>query len=344
MVNAVTQGGKRAIDAVITWVDGADPVHRQRLDDFLSAQGDVRPRTAHPTRFNDAGEIEYCIASLLRFAPWFRRIHVVTDGQRPALLEKLAGTSLADRVSVVDHREIFTGFEQHLPTFNSRSIISVLWRIPGLAGEFVYFNDDMVLLHPVSPEDFFRDGKVVLRGKWLKQAAYRLPRRIAGFLKRLSGRRKDRVGNLDSQELSARLAGFDRTFYRLYHNPYPMRVAVLRDFFATHPDLLAKNVAYRLRSNDQFKTECLATHLEILQGTALLDNRLHTVQLKPSQQSRARVLGKMRDADADARAAFACVQSLEMATPEVQREIAGWLDRRVGRLDQVLRALDSAHG
>ena len=343
MVN-VTQGGNEGIDAVITWVDGADPVHRQRLADFLVSQGDARPRTAHPTRFNDAGEIEYCIASILRFAPWFRRIHVVTDGQRPALLQKLVGTPHADRVAIVDHRQIFAGFEQHLPTFNSRSIISALWRIPGLADEFVYFNDDMVLLQPVQPGDFFRDGKVVLRGKWLKQAAYRLPRRIAGFLKRLSGRNKERVGNLDSQELSARLAGFDRTFYRLYHNPYPMRVGVLRDFFAAHPDLLAKNMAYRLRSNDQFKTECLATHLEIAAETALLDNRLHTVQLKPSQQGRARVLRKMRDADRDAGAAFACVQSLEMAAPGLQWEIAGWLDRRVGRLDQVLRAGGSTHG
>ena len=326
-----------SIDAVITWVDGADPVHQQRLADFLAEQGGKRPSTANPTRFNDAGEIEYCVASLFRFAPWFRRIHIVTDGQRPALLQKLEGTPYAGRVSIVDHREIFAGFEQHLPTFNSRSIISVLWRIPGLAENFVYFNDDMLLLMPVRAEDFFREGRIVLRGQWMTQSAHRLSRRIATWLKRVTGRKQDKVSNLDSQELSARLAGSERRFYRLYHNPYPMRVSVLRDFFAAHPDLLASNVSYKLRSNDQFKAEALATHLEIAQGGAILDNSLHVVQIKPRQQSRSRITRKLSRADRDKSAAFVCVQSLDMASTSIQEEITGWLDRRVGRLSQLLR-------
>jgi len=330
------------IDAVITWVDGADPAHQQRLASFLAEQGGGRPTTASPTRFNDAGEIEYCVASIFRFAPWFRRIHIVTDGQKPALLQKLEGTPYAGRVSIVDHREVFAGFEQHLPTFNSRSIISVLWRIPGLAENFVYFNDDMMLLRPVHADDFFRGGKIVLRGKWLAQSAHRLARRLATRLKKALGRKQGRVGNLDSQERSAQLAGFDREFYRLYHNPYPMRVSVLRDFFAARPELLARNVGYRLRSNDQFKTECLATHLEIARGDALLDNRLQTVQLKPGPQSRTRMRLKMWLADRDPRKAFVCAQSIETASPQAQADIVAWLDRRVGRLDQWL-AVKATH-
>ena len=326
-----------AIDAVITWVDGADPAHRQRLADFLAGQGGARPSTANPTRFDDAGEIEYCVASIFRFAPWFRRIHIVTDGQKPALLQALEGTPYAGRVSVVDHRDVFAGFERHLPTFNSRSIISVLWRIPGLAENFVYFNDDMLLLAPVRAEDFFREGKIVLRGKWMAQSAFRPGRRIATWLKRILGRKQDKVSNLDSQELSARLAGFEKRFYRLYHNPYPMRVSVLRDFFAAHPGLLAGNVSHKLRSNDQFKAEAVATHLEIAQGGAILDNSLHVVQIKPRQQPLSRIRRKLSRADRDKNAAFACVQSLDMASAGIHEEITSWLDRRVGRLSQLLR-------
>jgi hypothetical protein len=325
------------IDAVITWVDGADPAHRQRLAEFLAEQGGARPSTANPTRFNDAGEIEYCVASIFRFAPWFRRIHIVTDGQKPALLRELEGTPYAGRVSIVDHRDIFAGFEQHLPTFNSRSIISVLWRIPGLAENFVYFNDDMLLLTSVRAEDFFRDGRIVLRGKWMPQSAFRLSRRIATWLKRVLGRKQDKVSNLDSQEYSARLAGFEKRFYRLYHNPYPMRVSVLRDFFAAHPDLLASNVSHKLRSNDQFKAEAVATHLEIAQDGAILDNSLHVVQVKPRQQPLSRIRRKLSHADRDKSAAFVCVQSLDMAPASIHEEIIGWLDRRVGRLSQLLR-------
>ena len=121
------------IDAVITWVDGSDPAHAERLRAYLEQTGGPRPAAADPTRFNDAGELEYCVASILRFAPWIARIHIVSDRQQPKLLRLLAGTPFADRLRLVDHREIFAGHEQHLPTFNSRAIITALWRIPGLA-------------------------------------------------------------------------------------------------------------------------------------------------------------------------------------------------------------------
>ena len=323
-------------DAVITWVDGADPAHRARLAAYLAERGGPPPRAAHSTRFNDAGEIDYCVASILRFAPWFRRIHIVTDQQVPALVARLADTPWAKRVSVVDHRALFAGFEQHLPTFNSRAIISVLWRVPGLAEQFVYFNDDMALLQPVAEDDFFRDGRVVLRGQWRTQSQHRLLPRLKTWLRRRRGPDEARVGNLDAQQRSARLAGIDDRYYRLYHNPDPMRVSVLADFFARQPELLAHNVGFRLRSDEQFKTEAVATHLEIARHEAILDNRLHTVQLKPSEQWMPRMLAKMDRADRDPSAAFLVVQSIEMASHVAQARIAAWLDRRIGRLETVL--------
>ncbi|MBL0165452.1 MAG: Stealth CR1 domain-containing protein [Xanthomonadales bacterium] len=319
------------IDAVITWVDGADPAHRAKLDAWLAQSGQSRPASAARTRFNDAGEIDWCIRSILRFAPWFRKIHIVVDAQIPAILERLQDSGFADRFNVVDHREIFAGFEQHLPTFNSRSIITMLWRIEDLAENFVYFNDDMFLLRDVKAEDFFRDGKVVQRGLWRMQSGKTWASRLLNVLKRLRGPREEKVGNLESQQLSARIAGFGDRYYRLYHNPYPMRRSTLRDFFARHPDLLASNCRHRLRSNEQFKTEAVATHLEFLGDSAIVDNSLHVVQLKPSEQLPARVRLKMAKADSDSRAAFVCVQSLELAPESLQREIGDWLDRRIGR-------------
>lgn len=318
------------IDAVITWVDGADLAHRAKLDAWLAQSGKSRPATADRTRFNDAGEIDWCIRSILRFAPWFRRIHIVVDGQTPAILERLRDSAFSDRFNVVDHREIFAGHEQHLPTFNSRSIITMLWRIQGLAENFVYFNDDMFLLRDVKPEDFFRDGKVVQRGLWRMQSGTTWPSRLLKALKRLRGSREEKVGNLDSQQLSARIAGFEDRYYRLYHNPYPMRRSTLQSFFAKHPDLLASNCSHRLRSNEQFKAEAVATHLEFLHDGAIVDNSLHVVQLKPSEQRPARVRRKIAKADSDAGAAFVCVQSLELAPEMVQGEIIEWLNRRIG--------------
>ena len=319
-----------AVDAVITWVDGADPAHRQKLAAYLASIGGKPPPAAGATRFHDAGEIDYCVASIQRHAPWFGRIFIVTDGQVPPLLARVAGTPLADKLRVVDHREIFAGFEQHLPTFNSRAIISLLWRIEDLAEQFVYFNDDFSLLRPVLETDFFRDGKVVLRGRWRAQSHKRATRRIAEALKSLRGARADNAGNHVAQELSARLAGFPDRYYRMYHNPYPFRRSTMRAFFDAHPDLLAENARYRLRSSQQFKGEVLAAHLEIAQGAALLDNHLHTVQIKPGEQAAWRLRRKMAEAEHDPRAAFACVQSLDRAPPVLQRDITAWLRRNAG--------------
>ncbi len=320
------------IDAVITWVDGADPVHRKKLDEALSAAGKDRQPAAHSTRFNDAGEIDYCISSILRFAPWFRRIHIVCDAQVPAIVERLRASGHADRFNIVDHREIFRGHEQHLPTFNSRSIISMLWRIEDLADDFVYFNDDMMLLRDVSPDVFFRDGKVVERGLWRLQDDATLVGRLRNWFRPFRSGRVERVGNLDSQQLSARVAGFQNRYFRLHHNPYPMRTTTLAAFFKLRPDLMYFNSRHRFRSNEQFKTESVDAHLQLQHEQAIIDNRLHVVQLKPSEQSASRVRSKINQADRDESAAFTCVQSIELAPPELQREIFDWLDRRVGVL------------
>jgi hypothetical protein len=116
----------------------------------------------------------------------------------------------------------------------------------------------------------------------------------------------------------------------MFHNPYPMRRSTLQAFFDARPALLESNLAPRLRSSAQFKAEVLATHLEIANGEAVFDNALHTVQLKPRQQSPRRLRGKMAAADRDEAAAFACVQSLELAAPAMQSEIIAWLRRHVG--------------
>ena len=325
-----------AIDAVITWVDGGDPAHRRKLDEYLASLGRPRPETADPTRFSDDGELAWCLASIVRFAPWFRHVHVVTDAQRPPLLDALRGTSWESRVRLVDHRELFAGFEDCLPTFNSRSIIGMLWRIPGLAERFVYFNDDFFLLRALAPEDFFRGERIVQRGDWRPQARFRWDKRLARMLGRDARDGDDKAGNHVAQELSARIAGFEREYFRLYHNPFPFRVSAMAAFFAAHPGLLAENAAHRLRSARQFKGESLAAHLAFAHDQAEIDDRLRVVQLKPSEQAAWRLRAKLRRADRDPRVAFACVQSLEKAAPELHAELVRWLDARIGSLAAAL--------
>ena len=319
------------IDAVITWVDGSDPAHRAKLDAYLQASGLAGHGSAAPTRFGDCNEVEFCVASLLRNAPWIRRIHIVSDAQSPAFLERLRGTDFEGRVRVVDHREFFRGYEDRLPTFSNRSIECLMWRMPDLAERFLYFNDDFQLLRPVQPSDFFHEAGIVLRGQWRRQGApKRAARAVLARLRKLLGRPDPRPGNHAAQALSARLAGFRDRYLQAPHVPHPMRKSVLAAFFARHPALLAENLQYRLRHEAQFVTTALAAHLELAAGTAIVDNRLGGMRLKADAGDATAVERELARADADEFLVFGCVQSLDLAPDEVRREVEAWLRHRIG--------------
>lgn len=321
------------IDAVITWVDGSDPAHRQRLQAYLRESGHAETGGAAPTRFGDCNEIEHCVASLLRHAPWLRTIHIVADRQAPAFVARLRGTPLESRVRVVDHREFFGGYEPFLPTFSNRAIECLMWRIPGLAENFLYLNDDFVLLREVRPQDFFLPGGgLVMRGRWRGDGrVFRRARRAWTALAQALGR-DPRPGNHAAQALSARLAGVRGRYLQAPHVPHPMRVSVLRDFFAAHPSLLEHNLRHRLRHVDQFVTTALAAHLELAAGTARVDKRLRSLRLQCDALPLATLERRLAAADADVETAFGCVQSLDLAAPAVRERVLGWLRARCGDL------------
>ncbi len=146
-----------AVDAVYTWVDGSDPAWRARKAQALRANPWVTGGSAHTansSRFACREELRYSLRSLHCFAPWIRRVFLVTDGQLPAWLD-----TAHPNLIPVRHAEIF-GSSGRLPTFNSHAIESRLHRIPGLAEHFLYLNDDVFLGRPVSPRLFFSPGGV----------------------------------------------------------------------------------------------------------------------------------------------------------------------------------------
>ena len=287
------------------------------------------------------GEIEYCVVSLLRYAPWIRTIFIVSDQQQPDFMAKLIGTVYEPRVKIVDHRVIFSGYEHHLPTFNSMSISSMLWKIPGLAEQFLFLNDDFALIRPVSPAVFFQEGKVVLHGAWRTQTDKRFVKRVAGAIKKVLGlveknNNDERVRFIGVQENAARMLGYDQKVFQLEHNPHPWKLSTWQQYFALHPDKLEENIRFRLRSAQQFVPEGFSAHYEIKTGNAIIDQSVKTLQLKPADQSMLRLKSKLAQAERDASYGFICIQSLENASPEIFSVVVDWLDARIGRFEQLL--------
>lgn len=327
------------IDAVVMWVDGADPTHAAKLNAFLQERGVARVGGASKARFHHAGELDYCITSLLKFAPWLRTIFIVTDQQRPLLMEKLAGTAYEQRIQLIDHTEIFVDYPECLPSFNSMAISSLLWKIPGISERFLYFNDDFMLIRPVFPSDFFRDDKVVLRGNWalLPEAvpASTLIRRLRKWLGR--DEKKNRVSFWALQQSCARLLGFSRHYFRLPHVPHAWKKSSWEKIFAEFPQACERNIRAQLRSPEQYVPEALSSHYHWREGLAELDQCRVNMQLKPAEQSAIRIAAKLRKADSSEDVIFACVQSIEAASVKKQLLIFNWLDKRIGKLEDLLQ-------
>lgn len=153
------------VDVVFTWVDGADPAWREQkraLRRQLFPDAPLPEDADNTARFCDNGELRFALRSLALFAPWVRKVHLVTADQKPAWLNTAT-------VNVVSHRDIFPE-DVVLPVFSTRPIEFCVHRVPGLAEHFVYCNDDFMLGRPVTPGDFFLpDGRpllwVVKRGR-----------------------------------------------------------------------------------------------------------------------------------------------------------------------------------
>ena len=147
------------IDAVYLWVDGNDPAHRALRRQYATTDKASKHYDGE-NRWHNNGELRYSLRSLAMFAPWIRRVHIVTNGQVPPWLN-----IDNPKVRLVTHQQIYR-WPEHLPTFNSRSIETHLHRIPDLAEHFLSFNDDMFLGAPCQPTTFFTvDGiiQVALR-------------------------------------------------------------------------------------------------------------------------------------------------------------------------------------
>jgi glycosyltransferase involved in cell wall biosynthesis len=221
------------IDVVYTWVDGDDPAWRAKKSDTLEALG-LPPIAAAgaDARFSSRDELKYSLRSIELFAPWVRKIWLVTDDQTPSWLD-----TEHPRVQVVSHKELFRD-PAALPTFNSHAIESQLHHIDGLAEHFLYFNDDFFLGRPLQPSMFFAANGV------------------AQFFQSPTPVPMTPIGDDDDFNFTAAKnnrvlikEAFGHTITQSFlHAPYSLRVSVLNELEERFPEAVAQTANSRLRA------------------------------------------------------------------------------------------------
>lgn len=139
---------QEGIDFVITWVDGSD---RAWLEEKSRYDG-TGVVDDNDERYRDWEILKFWFRGVEKFAPWVRKIHFVTWGHVPRWLN-----TENEKLHIVRHEDYIP--REYLPVFNSNVLEIYMDRIPGLSENFVYFNDDMLLIKDIKPEMFFKSGK-----------------------------------------------------------------------------------------------------------------------------------------------------------------------------------------
>jgi len=244
------------IDMVFSWVDGTDIEFQRaralRMKSYVVGDGDDSE-----ARFRQIDELKYALRSVYMFAPWVRRIFIVTDSPAPAWLD--------DHPSVTIMRsEDFFKDPSVLPTHNSQAVESQLQHIPGISEHFIYSNDDMFFGRPVSPDMFFSPGGVT---KFIEATT-----RIG-----LGENNPSRSGFENSARVNRRLLQerFSRVTTRhLEHAATPLRKSVLLEMEEEFAEDFTRTAASTFRaSTDISVTNSFYHYYALMTGRAVVQTQ-----------------------------------------------------------------------
>ena len=308
------------IDAVITWVDGSEPNYQKKLKKYLNDNNTIR------RQYLQANEICICIASIIKYAPFIRKIFIVTDNQTPDLYSIKDFVSI-DKVIIVDHKKVFENYESFLPTFNIRSIDAVLHRIEGLSEKFIYFNDDMFLVKKTNPEDWFVGDKAALTGNWVKTYNKQPIKMISQKIKRIFNIRPSYNA---SQSKAANIAGFNSKYFKSYHCGRPQKKSIIKDFYNKFPQRLERQIKHRFRNPEQFMPYSLCWHLLIKKNLYVESSTNKLIEIEKSKKLSPKELSKLlHSIDAKKEVKFLNIQDLNLAQKETQKVFQNWFFKKL---------------
>ena len=308
------------IDAVITWVDGSEPNYKLKLEENLKNKKIII------SQYTQANEIDFCVASIIKFAPFVRKIFIVTDKQKPKFSGIRHMVSL-EKIEIIDHEEIFRDNLDCMPSFNIRSIDALLFKIKNLSDKFIYFNDDMFLIKETTKEDWFKDNKAVLTGSWAKTYNKQLIKNISHKIKNLLNIRPSFNA---AQSKAANIAGFHNKYFKSFHCGRPQIKSVIKDFYDKNPQRLTDQIRYKFRDGRQYMPYSLCWHLLIKENLYVESSTNKLVEINKSRNLSAKKLEKiLKSIDSKAEVKFLNIQDLNMAEPETQQVFQNWFIRKI---------------
>lgn len=285
------------IDFVITWVDMEDPKWKAEFSKY-SGKKDNEKNGVSEARFRDYGFLKYWFRGVEKFAPWVRKIHFVTSGQKPEWLDENN-----PKINLVNHKDYIPA--EFLPTYNSVVIERYLHKIPDLAEHFVYFNDDFYIINNISAERFFKNGVPC------DIAVFQYNPSWSQWYKRIKNNLKIINRHFDKKEVMA--CDHDKWFHKSYgsrarwnyllkpygkfitlrtpHNAQPYLKSTFEEVWAVAEKELTETSANRFRTVTDYTPELFRTW-QICKGNfepynTYSDTKMFPLMIKPKQAIKA---------------------------------------------------------
>ena len=308
------------IDAVITWVDGSEPSYQRKIKEHLTNNDTIK------RQYLQANEINLCVASIVKYAPFIRKIFIVTDKQSPSL-DSVKHIVSKEKIEIVDHEEIFRDNIEFLPTFNIRSIDALLFKIKDLSEKFIYFNDDMFLVKKTNPEDWFVGDKAVLTGNWVKTYNKKPIKIISQKIKSFFNMRPSFNA---SQSKAANIAGFNSKYFKSYHCGRPQIKSIIKDFYNKNPEKLVDQIKYKFRDDRQYMPYSLCWHLLIKKTLFIESSISKLVEIKKARElSPNQLINLLNKIDTQADIKFLNIQDLNLASDVTQQVFQKWFFKKL---------------
>jgi len=199
------------IDFLLPWVDGSDTKWQKTKKQYSSS---ANSDSNDNSRFRDLQTLKYVLRSIEAHFPTYNKIYLITQGHYPEWLD-----IKHPKIQLIKHDDIYFD-KSHLPVFSSTSIEMNLANIKSLSDKFVYLNDDMVFLRPISDNRFFVDDLPV---DFLMHG-FRSRNSNNPFAQSINNNIKCINSKFDLSKLNAK---------HLYHKSYPLS-AKLNNFLMKH--------------------------------------------------------------------------------------------------------------
>jgi hypothetical protein len=317
------------VDAVITWVDGNDQKHREKMSKYIKNKNSLNNKSVR-MRYDQVNEIEFSVKSILKYAKFVRNIFIVTDNQTPSFLKDIEKAKQKySNVFVVDHSIIFEGYNHYLPTFNCLPIESLLYKIPNLAEHFLYLNDDLFLLRETQISDFFINSNPVIRGFWTNFYEDIWYKKIQKLSYKFIGKetKENIYGFKKGQQNIAKILGFDK-YVRHDHTIQPLRKSTYDNYYIKNPEILDLNIKHRFRHSEQYTIQSLANHLEIKKGDFVLKTDYQLGYFQNYKKPLWWIKFKLRKVEKNKDMLFLCMQSLDQCPEDKLGFIKKWLSNK----------------